>query len=484
MKDLNTDLNKDLNKETETVSGKQEIPEQKEKKAAVRDMTVGSPMRQIIAFAFPLLGGLLFQHFYNLVDTMIVGRILGVDALAGVGSTGSIHFLIIGFCMGVSTGFTIPISQQFGAKHYREMRCFFANSILLCAVFAAVMTTLCSVFSEKILLVMRTPENIFGYAHSYILILFFGIPVTYAYNLLSGAIRALGNSRAPVIFLIISSFVNILLDFVLIVYGGMGTEGAAVATVLSQMLSVVMSLIYILRKVPLLHVQKNEWRMKWLYARSLLVMGVPMGLQFSITAIGSVLLQRAVNSLGSVYVAAQTAGGKVGMFFSTPFDALGSTMATYGGQNVGAGKIKRLDEGLKAVCLIGAVYSVAAAIVLFLFGGRLTGLFLTEGAAEVMRYGHLSLRIMSLFYIPLALVNIIRYLIQGMGYSELAMVAGVCEMVGRASAALLLIPKMGYLGACFASPIAWILADAFLITAYIYARNKTARTLGIEVKGG
>ena len=444
-----------------------------DKVMSVKDMTQGDPMRLIIGFALPLLGGLLFQQFYNLVDTMIVGRFLGVEALAGVGATGSVNFMIIGFCMGVCSGFAIPISQLFGAKSYSEMRRIFAHSIYMCAAFAIVMTAACALLCRQILLAMRTPADILENAYAYIFIIFLGIPVIFAYNLLSGAIRALGDSRAPVVFLIISSMVNIALDLVFILYAGMGVAGAALATVISQAISAILSFVYIRKRVPLLHIQKEEWSINPHYFQVLMVMGVPMGLQYSITAIGSVMLQTSVNTLGSVYVAAQTAGGKVSVFFCTPFDALGSTMATYGGQNIGAGKIRRLDSGLKAASVLGCAYAVIAAILLSVFSDQLTGMFLSEAQAEVIAHSHLLLMMNSLFYIPLAFVNIVRFMIQGMGYSELAVVAGICEMVGRIAAALLLIPRLGYMGACLASPIAWVLADLFLFPAYVYCKKKS-----------
>lgn len=450
------------------------------KKSAVKDLTNGAPLQLVVSFALPLFAGMLFQQFYNLVDTLIVGRFLGVDALAGVGSTGSISFMIIGFCMGVCNGFAIPISQKFGAKDYSSMRKFFAHSIYLSIVFAAVMTILVGICCRQILTAMQTPDDIFEYAYGYIFIIFLGIPVTYLYNLLSAAIRALGDSVAPVIFLVVSSIVNIVLDLTFILNFHMGVAGAALATVISQGVSGILAILYIWKRVSILHIQKREWALELSYVGTLCRMGLPMGLQYSITAIGSVILQTAVNSLGSVYVASMTAGGRVLMFFECPFDALGSTMATYGGQNVGAAKPERLNKGLRDASLLGIGYSLVAFVILYFFGSTLTGLFLdsdVSSRAEVMMNGRLYLVINCAFFTALVFVNCVRFMIQGMGYSGLAILAGVMEMIGRTGVAFLLIPKVGFIGACFASPIAWIFADLFLIPAYFHVRRKVFRIL-------
>ncbi|MEE3481198.1 MAG: MATE family efflux transporter, partial [Lachnospiraceae bacterium] len=289
-------------------------------KSAVKDLTTGAPLSLILGFALPLLGGMLFQQFYGLVDTLIVGRFLGVKPLAGVGSTGAINFMVIGFVMGVCNGFAIPISQRFGAGDYSAMRRFYANGILLAVLFAAVMTTVVSLLTGNILNWMKTPDDIFGYAYTYILIIFLGIPAVFLYNLTSAAIRALGDSKAPVFFLIAASVINIVLDLVFIIPCGMGVAGAALATDLSQAISGFLCVLYIRRKVPILGIQPGEGKPDRQYISLLIKMGVPMGLQYSITAIGSVILQAAVNSLGSLYVAANTAAGRVLMFLECPFD--------------------------------------------------------------------------------------------------------------------------------------------------------------------
>ena len=449
-------------------------------KDTTKDMTKGSPMKLILGFSVPLFFGFLFQQFYGVVDTIIVGRFLGVKALAGVGSTGSINFMVIGFCMGVCNGFAIPLSHKFGAKDYSGLRQFMANSIWLSIAFAAVMTGAICIFCRPILVLMKTPSDIFEDAYIYILIIFIGIPVTYLYNLLSSIIRALGDSKTPLVFLTLSSVLNIVLDLLCIITFQMGVAGAAVATVVSQGVSGVLCLIYMIKKFPVLKVQREEWKINPDHIRILCGMGIPMGLQYSITAIGSVVLQAAVNTLGSGAVAAVTAGSRVGMFFCCPFDALGSTMATYGGQNVGARRLDRISEGFKACSVLGIIYSVIAFGVLYLFGDKLSALFVNAAETQLMEDARYFLIINSMFYIPLAFVNIVRFLIQGMGFSTFAILAGVCEMAARSLAGILLVPALGFTGACIASPLAWILADIFLFPAYRHVKKKLERTFRSE----
>lgn len=434
-------------------------------------------MKLILGFSVPLLFGLLFQQFYNLVDTLIVGRFLGVEALAAVGSTGSLNFLIIGFCMGVCNGFAIPLSHKFGAGDYRGLRAFMMNAVYLAVIFAAVMTVATVVFCRPILQLMQTPDNIIDGAYSYIVIIFAGIPATYLYNLVSGVIRSMGDSRTPVVFLTLASVLNIALDLTFMIVFDMGVAGAALATVVSQAISGLGCLLYSMKKFEILHTDEEERRVNPSYMKTLCGMGVPMGLQYSITAIGSVILQSAVNTLGSNAVASMTAGSKIGMFFCCPYDALGSTIATYGGQNVGARKMERIKEGLKSCSILGIGYSVIAFVILFFTGEQLALFFVESAEAEVISNVHLFLIFNSAFYIPLAFVNIVRFLIQGMGYSKFAILAGVFEMVARALVGFIFVPIFGFPAACCASPVAWVFADAFLFPAYFHVFKKTKKML-------
>jgi putative MATE family efflux protein len=452
------------------------------KTSNIKDLTVGNPMSLIFGFAMSLFWGMLFQQLYNIIDTAIVSWFLGKEAYTGMGTTGAVNFLIMGFCMGVCNGFAIPVAQRFGAKDYKSMRKFVSHAIILCSVFAVVMTLLVSIFCRQILVIMKTPEDVFEYAYIYILVIFLGIPVTYMYNLLSAIIRALGDSKHPVEYLIIASVLNIVLDLLFIIPLHWGIFGAAFATVVSQLAAGTMCLVYIIKKIDILHLRKEDWELDRDHFVILFNMGVPMGLQYSITAIGSVILQTAINALGTDAAAAVTTGGKVGMFFCIPFDALGSTMATYGGQNVGAKKLDHLQQGLVAAVKLGCGYAILAFVVLALFGRQFSMIFLDAGEAACLDNAHMFLFYNSMFYVPLALVNIVRFLIQGMGFSMFAVLAGVMEMIGRSVVAILLVPKFGFIAICLASPAAWILADLFLIPAFIMVRNKLRRIFGGQVE--
>lgn len=444
----------------------------------IKDMTKGSPMKLILGFSIPLLFGFLFQQFYSLVDTVIVGRFLGKENLAAVGATGSVNFLIIGFCMGICSGFSIPISHKFGARDYSGLRRVMANCIWLTIAFAVIMTALTTVFCRYILVAMKTPDNILDAADSYIWVIFLGIPVTFLYNMTSGIIRALGDSKTPVIFLVMASFINIGLDLFFIVNLNWGVQGAAWATVISQGISGLCCLLFMIRKFEILRIQKGEWAPNRHLMGTLCGMGIPMGLQYSITAIGSVILQSATNTLGSDAVAAVTAAGRIGSFLACPFDAFGSTMATYGGQNAGAGKLERIGQGLKSCILLGAGYSVIALCISIFLGRPLAALFLDISEAAIIENVRLFLIINTLFYFPLALVNIIRFMIQGVGFPTFAILAGVFEMVARALAGVVLVPAVGFIGSCLGSPIAWVFADAFLIPAYFHVKKVLEKRLG------
>lgn len=457
----------------------EEKKEMKKSSSPAKDLTVGSPMKLILGFAFPMFLGLLFQQFYSLVDTMIVGKYLGVDPFAGVGSTGSLNFIVIGFCMGLCSGFSVPISQSFGAKDFPLLRKMVTNSVWLCTFFSVVITTLMLLFCRPVLTWMNTPENIFEYAYIYIFIIFAGIPCTILYNMTAAILRALGDSKSPIIFLAISSAINIGLDLLLIIVFRMGVDGAALATVVSQGVSGVISIIYIKKKFDILAMEKEDWKLERHLAGKLTGVGIPMGLQYSITGIGSVILQTAVNGLGSIYVASMTAGSKINIFLACPFDALGQTMAPYAGQNIGARKLDRVGKGLRAACIIGFIVSGLMVIVVKLFGDQLTMLFLDEKDPVIMQNSTQFLIIVSAFYCLLTLVNTVRFTIQGMGFSSLAIIAGVMEMIARGIAGMLLVPAFGYLGACYSSPLAWLLADAFLIPAFFLCKRKVARQLEV-----
>ena len=447
-----------------------------------RDLTTGSPTKLILAFMLPLVFGLLFQQLYSMVDTIVVGKFLGVDALAGVGSTGSISFLVLGLCNGVCAGFAIPVAQKFGQRDFEGLRRFVGNMIWLGCFIAAAVTLLTTLLCRQILIWMDTPGDTFSYAYDYILVIFLGIPATMLYNLLSGILRSLGDSKTPLIFLIVCSLLNVVLDIAFILALNMGVAGAGWATLLSQLISGGLCLYFIVKKFPILHLKRDDLRLRGVYARKLLNMGLPMGLQYSITAIGSIMLQTAVNGLGATAMAAMTAGSKVSMLCVCPFDAMGTTAATFAGQNLGAGKPGRIHQGVKACTVLGAVFSVVIFAALWFCGEALSTLFLdTSDGASIETVVPLSQQFLlanAAFYIPLVFVNLLRFTIQGLGYSELAVFAGVFEMVARGVFGICLVPVFGYAAACYANPAAWVMADLFLFPAYFSCMKKQGCSFG------
>ena len=438
------------------------------------DMTVGKPMKMLLNFTIPVFLGNVFQQLYSMADAVIVGKFVGTKGLAAVGATGTITFLIIGFLMGVTTGVTVLTSQKFGAGRMDEMRKTVGNAAILSAVIAVVMTAVSMLGMHRLLVFMHTPEDIFDGAYGYIMIICAGIFTQVLYNLVSSILRALGNSKTPLYFLILAAGLNIVLDLVLV--RPMGVAGTAWATIIAQGISGFLCLFYMKKKFTILTFQREDWKLHKHYVINLCNMGIPMGLQYSITAIGSVILQTAVNGLGSTAVASVTASGKISMFCCCPFDALGSTMATYAGQNVGAKKMDRVNTGILTSSIIGSVYSVVILGVMFLWSRQISLLFVDASETVILDQARQMLLINMVFYIPLTLVNVVRFTVQGMGFSKFAILAGVCEMIGRSVVAFFLVPYFGYTAVCFASPVAWILADLFLVPAYLYCA-KTLRSL-------
>lgn len=433
-----------------------------------RDLTEGSPFRLIVGFAIPVLLSAVFQQFYNFVDAMLVGKILGPQALAAVGATGTVSYMVIGFCSGVCAGFAIPMAQAFGAKQVEDLKKCIGNCLWLCILCSAVLVLLTNLIAGHILQWMNTPQEIFDQAYAYICIIFWGIPATFLYNMLSCMLRSVGDSKTPVFFLAISSVLNIVLDLLFIAGFHLGVGAAAAATVISQCVSGLLCLGFIVRRFPILHPEPTHWKPVSTYIKLLCQMGLPMGLQCSITGIGGTILQAGINSLGTVYVAAVTAAGKLNMTAGCVVEALGTTMATYAGQNAGANKISRINKGMKISILIGAVCAACVLFVFWLAGKPLLTLFLNKGDAAIMDAAYRYLIICTAFYLPLCCVNLFRFSIQGMGHSRLAMFSGVFETIARVVVGVMLIPIFGYWAACIGNPAAWVAANCFLIPAYIH----------------
>lgn len=440
--------------------------------AQAKEMTSGASFPLILNFTLPLLLGNLLQQTYSLMDAAIVGKYLGINALASVGASTSVVFLILGFCTGCCSGFSIPVAQKFGARDYVTMRRFISVSLKISGVMSVVLAIITSLLCAYILRTMQTPENIFDGAYAYLLITFIGIPSIFFYNLLSGIIRALGDSKTPFWFLLLSSVLNIILDLFCIIVLGWGVAGAAIATVFSQGVSSVLCYIYMNRKYEILKTTPSERRFRSDIARQLLGIGVPMGLQFSITAIGSIMLQSANNALGTACVAAFTAAMRIKMFFMCALDSLGIAMATYSGQNYGAGKPIRIWQGIKSSYVMMLVYVAAINIIIWCFAEKFALLFIDPSETEVIKDTALFLHINLSFFPLLGSLIILRYTIQGAGYTKLAMFSGVSEMIARIMVSLVVVPLFGYLGVCYGDPTAWLFANLFLTPAFIYVYRR------------
>lgn len=448
-----------------------------EMKSAQNDMTVGNPMKIILGFTLPIFIGNVFQQFYNMADAVIVGKFVGNKALAAVGSTGTIMFLIYGFVVGITAGFTVLTAQKFGAGDMKGMRKTVAGAGILSFVVGALLTILFMAFMKPLLILMNTPSDIFADAYSYIMIVSGGILAQMLYNLLSSILRALGNSKLPLVFLIISALLNIVLDLAFIVGFGMGAKGAAVATVIAQGVSGILCLFYIIAKIPILHLKREDLYVGSTIYKNQLRIGVPMALQYSITAIGTMMVQSSLNILGSTLVAAYTAAGKIEQVVTQAYVAMGTTMATYAAQNMGAGSVKRIREGFKACTVIGVVYSFVAAGFIMTVGKYMTYLFVSEDVDIIMNSVDIYLKCIGIFFIPLAVVNIYRNGIQGLGYGLLPMMAGVAELIGRGVVAVIAGAKRSYPGVCLAGPAAWVLAGGLLIVMYYFIMNVNMRKI-------
>lgn len=440
--------------------------------AQAKEMTSGTSFPLILNFTLPLLLGNLLQQTYSLMDAAIVGKYLGINALASVGASTSVVFLILGFCTGCCSGFSIPVAQKFGARDYVTMRRFISVSLKISGVMSVAIAIITSLLCAFILRTIQTPENIFDGAYIYLLITFIGIPCTFYYNLLSGIIRALGDSKTPFWFLLLSAVLNIILDLFCIIVLGWGVAGAAIATVFSQGVSSVLCYIYMNRKYEILKTTPSERRFRSDIARQLLGIGVPMGLQFSITAIGSIMLQSSNNALGTACVAAFTAAMRIKMFFMCALDSLGIAMATYSGQNYGAGKPVRIWQGIKSSYVMMLVYVAAINIVIWCFAEKFALLFIDPSETEIIKDTALFLHINLSFFPLLGSLIILRYTIQGAGYTKLAMFSGVSEMVARIMVSLVVVPLFGYLGVCYGDPTAWLFANLFLTPAFIYVYRR------------
>lgn len=435
-----------------------------------KDMTQGPILPLIVKFSLPLLMGNLFQQTYNLVDTAIVGQTLGAKALAAVGSSTSIQFLVMGFCIGMSLGFSIPVGQRFGAKDYSGMHRYEYAGGILAALFAALVTLLTTVFCNHILHLLQVPEEIFHDAWVYLIIIFCEIPFTVMYNYLAGLMRAIGDSKTPFIYLAAASVLNIGLDFLFIVNVGMGVAGAALATVLSQALLALLCLYAVARRYDVLHIEEKARHYDFLEGRDLMGIGIPMGLQYSITAIGSMVMQSANNSLGTQFVSAFTAGTKIKLFLLAPFDAFATAVSTFVAQNFGARQTDRIRKGIYKGTIVSVLYgAIFGLFAMILWGRDLCLLFLDAANTVELDLAALYLRRMGYCLWVLGILNVCRMSIQGLGNARKAMMSGVLEMIARTVVSVLFVGSFGYDAITWADQAAWFAATFFVVPMVIYS---------------
>lgn len=436
------------------------------------DMTKGSPLKIFIFFSIPLLIGNIFQQLYSMVDTIIVGRFVGVDALAAVGTTGSMFFLVNGMILGLTSGFGVLVSQKFGAKDESGIKKAVASNIILTVISTIIITLIALLVKNPLLKLMNTPNNIFKDANIYITIIFVGIITQAIYNMAAGILRALGDSKTPLYFLIISSVLNIILDLVFIAKFNMGVAGAAYATNIAQGFAAVLCIIYSYRKFKILRLKKEDFNVEKEYFKIHLKIGIPMGLQFSVTAVGIIIVQSAINVFGSTVIAAYAASSKVLQLVMQPAISFGVTIATYAGQNLGAKRFDRIKYGIKIMNKVSIISSLIAGFVLVFFGKYFVMLFIEKPTPEIYSYAQQVFNYSAIFFIPLGFILVYRNVLQGMGDSFIPMIAGVAELLARAVVAFTLPKFIGFVGICLSDPVAWIAAAVPLMIAYYRKINK------------
>lgn len=446
------------------------------------DLTAGKPLRNIILFTIPIFIGNVFQQLYSMVDAIIVGQTINNDALAGVGATGAISFLIIGFVQGLTAGFAVKTSQLFGAKDEEGVRRSIASSILLGAVLTVVLTAVSVVTTMPLLKLMQTPDDIIGYSYDYIVTIYWGLIATVFYNLGSSVLRAIGDSRTPLVFLIVAAVLNVGLDFLFIVAFKMGVAGAGWATVLSQGVSAIGCFAFLFARFKRFRIRGKHFANPLMFYWQHMAIGLPMALQFSITSIGMMVQQTALNKLGSVAVTAYTAASKIDNLATQSLYALGSTVATYCGQNYGAGQFSNIRKGVRYSMAIGVVCALVGLAFVTLGAEPMTKLFSSDVTDEIMDMSKQYLLWQGGFYIFLAIIFVYRDALQGIGRSALTMVGGMLEVAGRVVASLVFAKHFGFAGICASNPTAWVFVDIFLVVAYVVILHrilKKRRQLGL-----
>lgn len=445
-------------------------------KEMTKDLTTGSPMKIFIMFSIPILLGNLFQQLYNMVDTIIVGQYLGEEALAAVGTTGCLMFLVLGFANGIAQGFGVMIAQAFGAGNHKQLRHFVALIVVLTILVSLILSLPTTIFSKNLLMLLNVPDNILAMADSYIKVIFAGLILTMAYNVEAGILRGVGDSKTPLYFLLLASVLNIILDFVLIVFAKMGTAGAAYATVIGQGVSAVLCFIYMHVKFPLLRLSREDFYYDWDNSKKLLSLGIPMAINYSITAIGTMILQAAINVFGSSVVASYTAASKIINLTTQAMPSLGTTSATYCGQNLGAGKYGRIYKGMRCGFVLCAIVGALGAVISLIAEPWMISMFIPNPTAEAMGYAHIYLVRACTCMIPLAWIFVYRSAMQGLNQALVPMLCGTVELVSRFLVIAIVSKPFGYSGVCWTDPVCWLVTGVMVLAAYLLWERKFKRS--------
>jgi len=436
-----------------------------------KDMTSGNPFKLIIFFTLPILLGNIFQQFYSMADTFIVSQTLGMNALAAVGSTGSITFLILGLATGLTAGLAVITAQRFGRKDNAALRRSLAVGLIIASIASIILTIFATANTREILQLMQTPPKIIDQAYDYLVIIFAGTGATVIFNYLSNVLRAIGDSRTPLIFLIVASILNVILDYLFILAFNMNVEGAGYATVISQIVASILCLIYIKTHIPIIRIYKEDWTLKWSEYKEHLRIGLPFGFQYSIIAVGTIAVQVTLNQLGALSVAAYTAASKIDQLLTMPLQTIGITMSTFAAQNFGARKFDRIKKGVSVGLKITISYSVVIGIILWFNGRFLSSFFIDSDNLVVLDLAEQFFKIQAPFYSFLAYLFVIRLTLQGLGNSFVPTIAGLMELIARIFGAIMLSKLFGFSGAIMSNPLAWISAVIPLSISYYYSHR-------------
>jgi len=427
------------------------------------DLTTGSPLSKIIKFSLPLVGGSIFQQLYNFIDTMIVGRLIGINELAAVGAYYPLSFLILGFIQGSCVGFSIPLAQSVGANENNNIRKYLGNSIWLCLLIAIVATPIMMIFANDILLLLNTPHDIINAATIFTIISFAGIPANILYNYSANALRAFGDSTHPFYFLLGSLIINIILALIFIEKFHLGLAGVALATVISEFCSGVLNILWLIYSNKFIKINLSDMKFSHYHFNRMCIIGFPMGIEYSISAIGAVIMQDTINLLGTSAIAAQSTGEKIRQLFTLPMESIGMAIATYTAQNYGAHKINRIKKGILQGSLIQLIYSVIAFIIVMASKNIILSAVLGVTSGSVYNKADQYLTIISFFFIIHGLLMIFRNTLQGLGHSIYAIFSGVGELIGRTAGGLLSLTSLGYIAICYSNQIAWTLSLIYCI---------------------